>query len=134
MAALQQLNNYLTGTIGITNPNLRAALNGQGLLTITNFETLEERDIDSMCTNIRKPGGTIQMMNPAHDPNNVRAGIPPVLNVPNPGLAVGHILVKRLKMLRYYVAHLKRVQCTFDPATADQARLQKSLSFERNRG
>jgi hypothetical protein len=79
MAALQALNNYLSSTIGITNPSLRTALNGQGLHSITDFETLEECDIESMCNNIRKPGGTIQITNPAHDPNNIRQGtIPPV--------------------------------------------------------
>jgi hypothetical protein len=111
MAVLQALNNYLTSKIGIVDPNLQTALNGQGLLSITDFETLEEYDIESMCNNILKPGGTIQIANPAHDPNNVCQGIPPGLQAPNPGVRVpvGHILVKRLKMLQYYMAHLKRI-------------------------
>jgi hypothetical protein len=123
MAALQVLNNNLTATIGVTDPNVHTALNGQGLLAITGFETLEERNIDSICANIRKPGGMIQIVNPAHDPNNVRQGIPPVLNVPNPGLSVGHIVVKRFKMLWYYISHLKRVQRAFDPAVSTLIRL-----------
>jgi hypothetical protein len=95
-AALAALNNYLNDPIGIVDPQTRVALNNQGHQAFEDFLTLTEKDISEICSNIRKPGGTIP--NPVHDPVASVAGRPPT--IPNPGIQIGHIYEKRLKMLR----------------------------------
>ena len=60
--------------------------------------TLAEEDITEICTNARKPGGTIA--NPVHNPSAVVAGVPPT--IPNPGVLIGHIFEKKIE----YVALL----------------------------
>ena len=111
---LQQLNTYFQGTLLINQQNVRDALNAQGLISIGDFEGLTEDDIAEICSNARKPGGTI--VNPDYDPVNPVAGVPP--NITNPGVLVGHVIEKRLKMLRYYVHHLKKISRKFDPNAA----------------
>jgi hypothetical protein len=118
-AALAALNNYLDNTIGIHDQATRLSLNGQGLESFDDFLTFTEKEIGEMCTNVRKPGGTIA--NPAFDPNNIVPGIP--ATIPNPGLTLGLGYEKRLKMLRYYIHHLNRIQRTMVPAQATLARL-----------
>jgi hypothetical protein len=113
------LNNYLDGTLGITDGATIAALNVQGLDSFTDFLTLTEDDITDICSNVRKPGGTIP--NPAYDPANPVAGI--TATIPNPGTQLGHVYEKRIKMLRYYLFHLERIQRTITPATATVNRL-----------
>jgi hypothetical protein len=104
MAAAQaQLNNYLDTPIGITTQATRAALNQQGIQSFDDFLTLTEKDISEICTNLRKPGGTVP--NPDHDPQNPVVGVPATL--PSPGISLGHLYEKRLKMLRYYALHLQ---------------------------
>jgi hypothetical protein len=120
MAAAQaQLNNYLDTPIGITVQATRTALNQQGLQSFDDFLTLTEKDISEICANLRKPGGTIP--NPDHNPGAPVAGVPATL--PNPGISLGHLFEKRLKMLRYYTLHLQRIQRQFTPAAATLARL-----------
>jgi hypothetical protein len=101
-ANVNELNDYFQNTLGIANNNLRAALNNQGLTAFEDFVSLEDKDIEKICAVIRKPGGVL--VNPdAALPNQ-----PPV--IPNPGLQCGLMLENRLKMLRYYVFHLTRIQ------------------------
>jgi hypothetical protein len=115
-AALAGLNNYFDNTIGITDQATRVALNEKGLESFDDFLIYTEKEITDMCPNVRKPGGLI--VNPAFDPNNVVPGVPP--NIPNPGLTIGLGIEKRLKMLRYYVHHMNRIQ---RPVTAANATL-----------
>jgi hypothetical protein len=49
--------------------------------------------------------------------------IPPT--IPNPGIPIGHLHEKRLKMLRYYTFHLQRIQRLFDPVDATMQILQE---------
>lgn len=106
MAAAQaELNNYLNNVLLIGDQAVRAALNTQGLQSLDDFIALTEKDIDDICSNARKPGGTIA--NPAFDAANSVPGVPPFL--PNAGVQIGHIFVKRLKMLRFYLFHLRRI-------------------------
>jgi hypothetical protein len=97
---------------------MRFALNGQGLVSFDDLLVLTETDIDQIANAIRKPGGVIP--NPAFNPN---FPVPVVLpTLPNPGLPIGHLPVKRLKLLRYYVCHLRRTQRSFNlvEASLDQ--------------
>jgi hypothetical protein len=59
----------------------------------------------------------VMIANPQRDPNNVQANIPAQIMIANPGYPIDHIHVKRLKILRYYAMHLKRVQREFIPAS-----------------
>jgi predicted flap endonuclease-1-like 5' DNA nuclease len=51
--------------IGITNANLYIALNGQGILSIDDFASLEDKDIEQLCANIRIPGGMVTIARPS---------------------------------------------------------------------
>ena len=123
---LDELNGYLQNTLLIGQQNVRDALNAQGLISVSDFEGLTEEDIAEICSNARKPGGTIN--NPAYDVANPVAGVPATIT--NPGVLVGHVIEKRLKMLRYYVHHLKKISRKFDPAAA-HASLQKLQDLYR---
>jgi hypothetical protein len=94
MTAVIAYDNYLTNMLLIASIDLRAALTAQGLQDLGSYVTLVEDDIGDICANIRKPGGTI--VNPNHDPANPVAGVP--ATIPNPGIPVGRITEKRLKL------------------------------------
>lgn len=95
----------------ITSANARTALANQGLTAYDDFLTLAEKDIGDICSNVWKPGGRIA------NPALIAGGGQPAL-IPNPGTPVGYVLEKRLKMLRYYLLHLQRIQRSFESATA----------------
>lgn len=104
-APIATLNNYLQQVFGITDGNIRQAINDQGLTTFDDFFNLTETDVEEICTNVQKPGG--MMVNP----NAAVLQLPGVpMMIANPGLPLGHLYEKRLKMLRYYMFHLKRIQ------------------------
>ena len=63
--------------LGVTNANVREALNNQGLQGADDFEGLMDDDITTICDNCRKPGGTIA------NPNAAIVGQP--ANITNPG-------------------------------------------------
>jgi hypothetical protein len=81
-----------------------------------------ESDIEDVCKIIRRSGGTVP------NPNTGRGGRglpPPPDMIPNPGVQIGHLHEKKLKMVRYYVFHLQRVQQIIDPNTATMDVLQQ---------
>lgn len=104
-AAIGTLNDYLLNVIRITDGNIRQAVNDQGLVAFDDFFNLTESDVEEICSNVRKPGG--MMVNPNVQVLNL-PGVP--MMIANPGLPLGHLFEKRLKMLRYYMFHLKRIQ------------------------
>jgi hypothetical protein len=113
---LAELNNYLNNVLQIVQQPVREALNDQGLNAFAALSTLEEDDIKRICDTIRKPGGTII------NPNAAIVGQPPT--IPNPGVAIGQVYEKRLKMLRYFVYHMTRIQrVPFNIAMASLANL-----------
>ena len=124
-AALAMLNHYFQNTLLIANAPIQAALNAQGLQNIDDFLTLMDDDIGDICTNARKPGGTIP--NPAHNLANPVAGIP--VMIPHLGILIGHMYQKWLKMLCYYVHHLVKIQCTFNAGQATLACLTQLYHF-----
>jgi hypothetical protein len=113
---------YMTHTLGIANLAVRNSLRAQGLGTVHDFISLTEGDIEDICKIIRRPGGTIP--NPAFGRGG-RNAIPVPEHLPNPGIQIGHLHEKRLKMLRYYTFHLQRVQRNFDPNVATMQVLQE---------
>jgi hypothetical protein len=107
---IASLDAYLNAMIGIASADVRAALYDQGLLIMDSFVNLTDKDVDQMCTNVRKPGSTI---------NNPPVARVPVM-IPNPGLPIGHIQVVRLKMLLYYVVHFTQREFVVADATLDR--------------
>ena len=103
VSPLQLLNVYMDVILQITDPAVRNALNAQGLTSVYDFEALSEEDVAEICSNARKPGGLIA--NP--DPTGVPAMIA------NPGVLIGHLVEKKLKMLRNYIVHIGKMNRTF---------------------
>ena len=114
MAALLALDNYLNNVLQIASVEARMALNNQGLTSFDDFLLLTEDDISDLCSIARKPGGNIP--NPAFNRRNPVPGVP--ATIPNPGVLIGHLHEKRLKLLRFYLHHLQRVQSEFDENVA----------------
>jgi hypothetical protein len=112
-----QFDAYMNNVLGITQVDVRNALRAQGLGTVADFSALAESDIEDVCKIIRRPGGMIP------SPAGAGRGQPAML--PNPGLQIGHLQEKRLKMVRYFVYHLQRIQREFDPAVATMETLQQ---------
>jgi hypothetical protein len=93
---------YVANVIGHAAPHMRFALNGQGLVSFNDLFVLTKTDLEHIAMVIHKPGGVIS--NPAFTPNfPVPDNLP---TFPNPGLLIGHLPVKRWKLLHYYVLHL----------------------------
>jgi hypothetical protein len=113
---------YMTHTLGIANLAVRNSLRAQGLGTVHDFTSLTEGDIEDICKIIRRPGGTIP--NPAFERGG-RNALPVPEHLPNPGIQIGHLHEKRLKMLRYYTFYLQRIQRNFDPNVATMQVLQE---------
>ena len=108
---LAALNNYLNGTLNISVQATQDALNIQGLDSTDTFRQLTDQDIKDLCDACRKPGGTI--VNPNAAAPNASA------HIPNTGIALSFISMKRLQMLRYYIHNMERIQrtCQFNQAT-----------------
>ena len=70
---------------------------------VTDLETLQEVDIDTICQLIRRPGGTVESQ-PAVAAAGEGAQPAPVVAA-NTGVSVGHITVTRLKKLLHYVQY-----------------------------
>ena len=102
---LAALNDYLDGTLNISIQATQDALIIQGLDSTDAFRQLTDQDIKDLCDACRKPGGTIV------NPNAAAPNAP--AHIPNPGVALSFVSMKRLRMLRYYVHHMERIQRTF---------------------
>ena len=115
MTTQAAFNGYLNNRLNITSLVMRTAINDQGLTRIDDFIGLTDQDIKDLCDNIRKPGGTIP------NPNATVAGQPPT--IPNPGQPISFVSMKWLRMLNYYLHHLRRIQRDLNEGEALQARL-----------
>jgi hypothetical protein len=113
---LKELNDYLQDTLLIDDDDARRALKAQGLVGLRDFIGLTKDDIKNICTNVRKPGGTI--------PNPNAGGRNQPAFIPNPGVQLGHIFERRLEQLRYYVYHCNRIQRDLEPEAMMLQRLQ----------
>ena len=116
MAAPPTFNQYLSMTLLITSAATLAAINAQGCTSIDDMAAMTDTDVKDICNNIKKPGGVIENRVWTDAAVAQRANIPRY--IPNPGISVGHLHEKRLRMLRYYVWHLNRVQRAFVAAEA----------------
>ena len=78
MAERLIVRNYFTNSFGLVDPLRDAIVDGQGYNSWDSFLDIKVDDVDGICANIRKPGGTI--------PNPAVAGA----LIANPGVAIGH--------------------------------------------
>ena len=98
-AALAGFNNCLQNTLLIGTAAVQTDLNDQGLQSFDDLSTLTEDDIAEVCSNARKPGRTVP--NPTYvAPTAAAPEVPGVpAEIPNPGVRIGHVYEKRLKMV-----------------------------------
>jgi hypothetical protein len=68
-------------------------LNAQSLVTVEDFVTLKESDIDQLCSAVHRPGGMVSVPKPNYNANNPVPRVPQNLFVVNPGFQIGIIQV-----------------------------------------
>ena len=94
MADTASFRTYLRDVIGVTDPReRREAVQNEGLETISDFLEFDKDGIETLCSSVRKPGGTIA------NPNANVAGAP--ATIPNPGYSISAISEKRLISAAY---------------------------------
>ena len=109
---------YLRDVIGITDPiERRRAIQNKGLLLITDFAEFEKDDIETLCSSVRKPGGTID------NPNAAAPGQPAV--IPNPGHQIPAICEKRLVSAAYTAKYYKMIGRSITQLSMKRMRLKK---------
>ena len=111
--------NYLENTLLIADQEVRTNfVDVQGFSSFDDGKDVTIEDIESICKNMRRPGGTVA------NPQAAVAGQPP--RIPNPGLEIGHIQEHRLKMMVNEIHHCARIQRTFQANQATLQRLRQS--------
>ena len=87
MADAASFRTYLRDVIGVTDPRQRhEAVQEQGLDAIADFLEFDKDGIETLCSSVRKPGGTIL------NPNGTVAGAP--ATIPNLGYSISAISEK----------------------------------------
>ena len=88
--AVNACRTYLRREIGLATDEQANAVMAEGINDIEAFALFSKDDIKTLCSSVRKPGGTI----PNPDANAVANGAP--ANIPNPGLHIPAICEARL--------------------------------------
>ena len=78
---------------------------GQGLITIDDFDQLNEKSVEGICRVIRRPVGTTG-------------------GVSNPGVAVSEMAEANLQRMIYYINHFKRIGRTCTHADAELSKVR----------
>ena len=100
MAQQGAMRTYLRDAISIRDPVARRqAIQDEGLNVITNFTEFLKEDIETLCSSVQKPGGTIP------NPNAAAANAP--ATIPNPGYSILAICEKRLVSATYTAKFMK---------------------------
>ena len=110
--------NFLRDRFGFAQPLQDAFVDEQGFSEWNDGRDLTMEDIETMCKNMRRPGGTIP------NPRAATAGQP--ATIPNPGINVGYVQERQLKQMVVQIQYLAKVQRTFTPAQATLALLTQS--------
>ena len=94
--------------LGFSQAVAASIVNDHGIATLTDLLRFEPSDIDALCKNIQRPGGTI----PGH--NNQQ--------VPNPGMPISTMTQSNLKLATFWIMHrLERVQRPTAPSDVTRA-------------
>ena len=89
--------------LGFSQAVAMSIVNDHGIVTLTDLLRFEASDIDALCKNIQRPGGTIPGRN-----NH---------QVPNPGMSVSTMAQSNLKLATFWIMHrLERVQRSTAPS------------------
>ena len=110
--------NFLRDRFGFAQSLQDAFVDEQGFSEWNDGRDLTMEDIETMCKNMRRPGGTIP------NPRAATAGQP--ATIPNPGINVGYVQERQLKQMVVQIQYLAKVQRTFTPAQATLALLTQS--------
>jgi len=123
------MNNYLNTVLGFGAGGATAisdSINAQGITSFDDIKELSEKDIEEVCKKVTNPGGMIP--NPVYVLPNPTAN-PPVVGTPgipaqikDPGIPMGQPMVRKMKMLWYFLKHHDRVDRPFaaNRATTDR--------------
>ena len=94
--------------LGFSQAVATSIVNDHGIVTLTDLFHFEAPDIDALCKNIQRPGGTIPGRN-----NH---------QVPNPGMPVSTTAQSNLKLATFWIMHrLERVQRSTVPSDVTRA-------------
>ena len=118
---LAAFHNYLDATLHIPVVTREAFIN-QGITAFDDLIYITDKDVKDMCSNAKKPGGTIP------NPNYVAGGNMPAF-IPNPGAQVGFLHEKGLRMLRFYRGYMATIQRPSMPNQVTTARLNEAWVF-----
>ncbi len=115
MATVAAVRTYLKTVIGLGDDQLgteRAnAIIAEGLNTFDALVDFNKDDIKSLCSTVRKPGGTIQ------DPNDANR------QISNPGTSIPAISEGRLQLCAYGTSIYKRIGRSINATTLSRSRL-----------
>ena len=94
--------------LGFSQAVAASIVNDHGIITLTDLLCFEPSDIDALCKNIQRPGGTIPGRNNQQ--------------VPNPGMPISTMAQSNLKLATFGVMHrLERVQRPTAPSDVTRA-------------
>ena len=97
MANMEQQMRQMFIHLGFSQAVATSIVNDHGIVTLTNLLCFEPSDIDALCKNIQRPGGTIAGRNNQQ--------------VPNPGMPISTMAQSNLKLATFWIMHrLERVQ------------------------
>ena len=123
MADAASFRTYLRDVIGVTDPRQRReAVQEQGLDTISDFLEFDKDGIETLCSSVRKPGGTIP------NPNANVVGAP--ATIPNPGYSISAISEKRLIAAAYTANLYDMIGRAITAETMSRSRLK---AFDKHR-
>ena len=88
-----------------------------GIYLLNTFQSFSAKDIDDICSNMRKPGRMIE--------NLASTRTTPRSDIVNPGVTVPAIVVKRHRLCVYGAKHRRRLNCPLNIAALTQVELNK---------
>ena len=111
MAAIAAMRTTLT-RLGFTQDVATMITNVQGVNSIDELKFLDDKGVEGLCNNIRKPGGMMP------NPNAAAQGEPAMIS--NPGQSVSARAENNLKLCCYFIHHRERISSS---VTVDQITL-----------
>lgn len=98
--------------------------NQQNLTSLEAFSYLEDDEVENLCKQIRRPGGTIP------NPQANVAGQPPT--IPNPGLPVSLTAETNLKLMCYFIRYMTRTSTQIEAEHITLAAVRKYRKLKKS--
>ena len=105
--ALPAIQTSLT-CMGFTQEAADFITDDQDMNDLSEFKLMTDKEVESLCKVVRRPGGTIP------NPSAAVAGQPPT--IPNPGIPVSQHAENNLKLMCFYLRFRDRTSRTLDTA------------------